>query len=103
MTKKDLIEEDMSAATLRNWWKMWVTDVSNKWTKRANKRFSKKQFIPEEYVKYEDIIMQAYKYFYEWYTVKEILYSLCLNLCSNIKNSYIQQELNEWDVSTICE
>lgn len=103
MTKPDLIEEEMSSATLRNWWKMWVVDVSDKWTKRANKRFSKKQFIPQEYVRYEDIILQAYKCFFAWYTIKEILYSLCLNLCSNIKNSYINEELEQWNINSICD
>lgn len=90
---------EMSSATLRNWEKMGVNDLSGKWTKRANKRFSERQFIPDEYIKYKDVIVIAYKFLAAGYSIKEILYSFCLNLSKTIKNCYIDEELQSWDIS----
>lgn len=78
---------------------MGVDDLSWKWTKRANKRLSEKQFIPNEYIKYTDVIMIAYKFLSEGFSIKEILYSVSLNLSKNIKNIYIWEELKSWNIS----
>lgn len=89
----DKIKEEASIATLYNRRKFWNADFSDRFMKRANKRFSIKKIIPTEYSSYNDLINLCYYYFELWYSVKEILYSLVKNVCKNIANVHIDKEL----------
>lgn len=91
------IENEVSKATLRNWERSW-TNVANKLENRANKRLSKKQIKPLEYFQNNQILDLSNKYKNDWYSNIEILYSFVLNLTKNLKNSFLQEELNSWKV-----
>lgn len=66
---------------------------------RANKRLSLKKFIPEEYSTHAWIITSAYYFFDEWFTIKEIIFSIILNLTRNVKNKNLKQELDSWEIT----
>lgn len=51
--------DEISYITSRNWLKTGTDNFSNKLKSRANKRLSKKKFIPEEYTKHTSIIELA--------------------------------------------
>lgn len=90
--------KEISTATMRNWTRTWTDDFSNKLQSRANKRLSKKKFIPEEYAKYTSIIELAYYYYDLWFTIDEIIFSIALNLTKNVSNSFLDWELKNWNI-----
>jgi len=57
---------------------------------------SEKKIVPDEYTTHIWIINEAYYYFDLWYSIKEIMYSIILNLTKNIKNKYLKKELESW-------
>lgn len=90
--------KEISIATMRNWTRIWIDNFSSKLKSRANKRLSEKRFIPEEYAKYTSIIEWAYWYYDLWFTIKEIIFSIALNLTKNISNSFLDWELKKWEI-----
>lgn len=91
---------EISSATIKNWSKNWNFNIEKKLQNRANKRLSNKRFIPEEYIKYKELIELVYECFFDLgYTLEEILYSLILNLTRSVENIYLQEELSLWNVS----
>lgn len=90
--------KEISIATMRNWTRTWTNNFSSKLKSRANKRLSEKRFIPEEYAKYTSIIEWAYWYYDLWFTIKEIIFSIALNLTKNISNSFLDWELKKWEI-----
>ena len=92
------ISNEVSKATLKNWEKSW-TSTNNKLLTRANKRLSKKQIMPLEYFQSKNILGLSNKYKSNWYSNIEILYSFVLNLTKKLKNSFLKEELNSWEVN----
>lgn len=91
--------DEISYITSRNWLKTGTDNFSNKLKSRANKRLSKKKFIPEEYTKHTSIIELAIWFYEIWFTIEEILYSIILNLTQNVSNSFLSFELQTWNIS----
>lgn len=60
---------------------------------------STKKIIPEEYSAHKWIINIAYRFFDEWFDIKEIIFSIVLNLTKNVKNKYLKQEVSSWNIS----
>lgn len=93
----------VSKATKKNWKRLNVdsTELQKRLSKRANKRFSKKTFIPIEYFsnsKNLEILEEILNYSKD---IKTTIYSLVINLlCANnllnSDNPYITEILNEF-------
>jgi len=90
--------KEISIATMRNWTRIWTDNFSSKLKSRANKRLSEKRFIPEEYAKYTSIIEWAYWYYHLWFTIKEIIFSIALNLTNSVSNTFLDWELKNWNI-----
>jgi methylase of polypeptide subunit release factors len=92
--KKD---PNISSATQRNWKRLGTQWIEWKLTKRANKRKSEKQIIPEEYISSSHKIIETiYAYQSRGFEIKEILFSLSINLTKWVKNTFLEKELNGW-------
>jgi len=89
---------EISNATIKNWSKTWTNNFSSKLKNRANKRLSEKKFIPEEYIEYTSIIESAYLYYNLWFSIKEIIFSIILNMTKDISNIFLNWELKTWDI-----
>lgn len=89
---------NISSATLSNWRRLGTENIEWKLTKRANKRKSKKQIIPEEYISSIWILEEACRFQSLWFWIKEILFSVALNLCKEVKNSFLESEFQAWNI-----
>lgn len=98
MSLKLLEQNHISYATLKNWQRLWVLEIWEKLTSRANKRFSEKKIIPQEYIDYSSIIENTYSFQEMWFSIEEILFSIILNLTKNVKNLYLNDELSSWNI-----
>lgn len=92
------IDPNISSATVRNWERLGTENVEWKLTKRANKRKSEKQIIPDEYIFSNKIVEEVYLFQLRGYSIKEILFSLTLNLTKGIKNKFLDEELKKWSI-----
>lgn len=99
LIEDELKKSNVSTATIKNWERLWIENLWEKLSSRANKRFSTKRIIPEQYIQYSNIINELYGYYEDGFSIKEIIFSLVLNLTRETENKFLEAELKWWEIA----